>query len=123
MKFLYKWLPILCGCHRRADRSFFYKGKQFPVCARCTGEILGIVIGFVLWFIKPPTFIFSLCLLIPMIIDGFLQLLTSYESHNITRLITGTLFGIGFISVIIISHVYIFEKGYHLGQKISTSRL
>ncbi|MEI3349189.1 MAG: DUF2085 domain-containing protein [Dysosmobacter sp.] len=29
------------GCHQRPDRSFFFHGKQFPVCARCTGVFLG----------------------------------------------------------------------------------
>ena len=29
------------GCHQMPERSFFYKGKQFPVCARCTGVIIG----------------------------------------------------------------------------------
>ncbi|MBQ3473297.1 MAG: DUF2085 domain-containing protein, partial [Methanobrevibacter sp.] len=24
-------------CHRMHERSFFIKGHQFPVCARCTG--------------------------------------------------------------------------------------
>lgn len=34
-------------------------------------------------------------LIIPMIVDGFLQLLTPYLSNNPLRLITGILFGIG----------------------------
>lgn len=29
------------GCHQLAERSFFYKGYQFPVCARCTGVTIG----------------------------------------------------------------------------------
>ncbi len=31
----------LSGCHRMPERSFFYKGHQFPVCARCTGVSIG----------------------------------------------------------------------------------
>ena len=38
---LYKWLPIVFGCHCRPDRSFYWKGKKFPLCARCTGELAG----------------------------------------------------------------------------------
>ena len=41
---LYKWLPIIFGCHCRDDRSFHYRGKKFPICARCTGELVGILI-------------------------------------------------------------------------------
>ena len=43
ISWLYKWLPITFGCHCRADRSFFWKGKQLPICARCTGELVGMV--------------------------------------------------------------------------------
>ena len=39
--------------------------------------------------------LFRSLLIIPMIIDGYLQLLTSYLSNNLLRLITGILFGIG----------------------------
>ena len=28
-------------CHQRADRSFFVRGRQMPVCARCTGLYAG----------------------------------------------------------------------------------
>lgn len=28
-----------------SERSFFYKGYQFPVCARCTGVIIGQILG------------------------------------------------------------------------------
>ncbi|MBQ1251411.1 MAG: DUF2085 domain-containing protein, partial [Firmicutes bacterium] len=87
-QFLYKWLPIIFGCHCRADRSFFFRGKQFPICARCTGQLVGLVVAIVsLWFYVPPIWV-SLVLLIPLVVDGFVQLLTRYESNNIRRLIT-----------------------------------
>ena len=38
-----RWLPVFFGCHCRSDRSFFWKGKQLPICARCTGELAGIL--------------------------------------------------------------------------------
>lgn len=44
-----------------------------------------------------PRFEIVLVMMIPLIFDGFLQRLTSYESGNIRRLITGILFGIAFI--------------------------
>ena len=47
-EWLCKWLPIFFGCHCRPDRSFFYKGKQFPVCARCTGELAGILAALII---------------------------------------------------------------------------
>lgn len=100
-----KFLRILFGCHARPDRSFFYKGKQFPICARCTGELVGIFLGILLAFlIEIPSFPVVLLLMLPMVFDGFLQLLTSYESGNIRRLITGILFGIAFVYLLIYFH-------------------
>ncbi len=98
-------LAIFMFCHRKPERSFHFKGKQFPVCARCTGIILGWIIGIILailfggirWY-------FIIPMLLPAIFDGTLQLLTSYTSNNIKRLISGTLLGIGWIYVLVIIH-------------------
>jgi len=32
-------------CHRIPERSFTVAGRQFPLCARCTGTFLGAVVG------------------------------------------------------------------------------
>jgi hypothetical protein len=32
-------------CHRIAIRSFHLESKQLPLCARCTGQYLGAIIG------------------------------------------------------------------------------
>jgi uncharacterized membrane protein len=36
-------------CHQRPDRSFFWDGHQFPVCARCTGIYLSTALGLTAW--------------------------------------------------------------------------
>src|SRR4051812_167741 len=36
-------------CHQRPDRSFFWQGHQFPVCARCTGIYLSGAFAIVVW--------------------------------------------------------------------------
>ncbi len=93
-----KFLRIFFGCHARPDRSFYFRGKQFPICARCTGELIGILAGIpIAIFWGCPRFEFVLLMMIPLIFDGFLQKLTSYESGNMRRLFTGILFGIAFI--------------------------
>ena len=49
-----------------------------------------------------------------MIIDGFLQLKTAYESTNLRRVITGFLFGFGLLALFFISAAAAFRFGYHL---------
>lgn len=112
----YRWLPILCGCHCRDDRSFHWKGERFPVCARCTGELLGIALGFVtfFWWQTPP--LLCLGLMVPMVADGFCQMLTAYESTNWRRLVTGGLFGYALYTLFAHSSVWVFLLGYHLGD-------
>ena len=82
---IYKWLPIIFGCHCRSDRSFYWKGTQFPICARCTGELVGILLCPVTFpLVSWSPWIFAV-LMLPMILDGVIQMLTSYESNNRRR--------------------------------------
>lgn len=100
-----RFLQIMFGCHARADRSFFFRGKQFPICARCTGELIGMIAGIPIAIILGvPEFQYVLLLMVPMVFDGFLQLLTPYESGNIRRLLTGMVFGVAFIFFLIYFH-------------------
>ena len=109
---LYKWLPIICGCHCRDDRSFHYHGRKFPVCARCTGELLGIAFCLVsCFFCLPPAWVAALAM-VPMVADGTVQLLTRYESTNFRRVVTGFLFGYALCALAI--HLVIL--GYHHGS-------
>lgn len=113
---LYRWLPIVFGCHCRRDRSFSWNGKQFPLCARCTGELAGIVLACVIGWWYLPASLSSMAMLLPMIADGMVQQLTRYESTNLRRLITGMLFGFGLTALFAHSTMYMLEFGYQLGQ-------
>lgn len=130
-RFCYKWLPIIFGCHCKPERSFFYKGKQFPICARCTGELIGIILGLILIpiVLLNNLNIFGISsifenlkfygfLLIPMLIDGFSQQLTSRESNYILRVVTGFLFGFGITGIVILTTVYTFELGQSYAKYI-----
>ena len=100
MAWIYKWLPIFFGCHCRPERSFYYRGRQFPVCARCTGELAGILAVVFTWAVWHPGTVCSLMMLLPLVIDGMIQLCTAYESKNIRRLWTGVLFGYGLTNLL-----------------------
>lgn len=95
------WLKLMdfgekIGCHQMAERSFFFKGYQFPVCARCTGVLFGELVALILLLCSVKmNIILALALLIPMGIDWGLQHIKVLMSDNIRRLITGTLGGVG----------------------------
>ena len=120
-KFLNKWLPIFFGCHCRPDRSFFYKGRKLPICARCTGELVGVLLSLLSCaFWLPPAWVLALMLL-PLIIDGTVQQLSSYESGNIRRLLTGILFGYGIFGLFALSVKAVYGLGWSLGMKIKNN--
>ena len=55
-------------------------------------------------------------MLLPLVLDGVIQLRTAYESRNRRRLWTGILFGYGLTSLLLLSAVWVFRQGYALGQ-------
>lgn len=87
------------GCHRMPERSFFYKGHQFPVCARCTGVFFG-QIGAVICgiFCRVPFAAAAICLSV-MGFDWGIQELGIRESTNRRRFVTGVLGGFGLFSM------------------------
>ncbi len=90
-------------CHRNPKRSFFFRHKQFPICARCTGVLIGEFIAFALIFVgigrvfNLINFSIILLLMAVMFFDWFIQRIGLKESTNMRRLITGLFGGIGVI--------------------------
>jgi uncharacterized membrane protein len=102
------------GCHQKESRSFILNENQMPVCARDTGIFIGMAFAlFFSLFITPSgdflenlsqlyfkylkkhlSFAITIFLLLPLVIDGFFQLLTPYESNNTIRFFTGACAGI-----------------------------
>lgn len=82
------------GCHQLPERSFFFRGYQFPLCARCSGILLGEICGVPLYFlgIRPPLWLLLLLFCI-MVLDGGSQFLGWQTSTNWRRLCTGALAG------------------------------
>lgn len=91
----------LTACHRKPERSFFWKGKQFPVCARCTGIHLGyIMFPFFLLSIFTLNIWITLVMFSLTYIDGTIQAFFNLESTNSRRFITGIISGVGSMSLI-----------------------
>lgn len=91
------------GCHQRNERSFSFKGYQFPLCARCTGIVIGYILTPLYLFIPVKYRIITAILsCILLAIDGLIQYFNIKQSNNIRRVITGILCGAG------ISYMYCF---------------
>lgn len=106
-----KWLKWMqfgkrLGCHQIAERSFFFKGYQFPVCARCTGVIVSSFIAAIAFFVYKISIYVAIGMSGIMFLDWFIQYLEIRQSTNTRRLITGIIGGYGFMTV----QMYIYWK-------------
>jgi uncharacterized membrane protein len=98
-----KVLTDIVPCHRMKSRSLTIKGHTLPLCARCTGILLGYLF-FPLLLIVPvnlPLWL-GIVLNLPMVLDGWTQKRKLRLSNNPLRLTTGIVSGLG-QSIIIVS--------------------
>ncbi|OYT40246.1 MAG: hypothetical protein B6U86_04400 [Candidatus Altiarchaeales archaeon ex4484_43] len=94
------YLAFSITCHQLPERSFFLFDHKLAVCSRCTGIYFGALITTAIYplFLKidnkktPGKWLLILAI-IPIASDGGIQLITSYESTNPIRFMTGAIFG------------------------------
>lgn len=103
-QFEVEWMKLMklgekTGCHQRPDRSFFINNYQLPVCARCTGVILGYLLALpsFLYFGYLKLIVLLGCVM--LLLDWILQALKIKESTNKRRLLTGIIGGFGLMSL------------------------
>jgi uncharacterized membrane protein len=101
-------------CHRIPERSFFFNGRQLPLCARCTGTFLGAVLGLTAMLLYgrrrasqlPSVPVLAMLVLFTGVwgFDGLNSYLTFfpgaphlYEPRNWLRLTTGLLNGLSLV--------------------------
>lgn len=66
------------------------------ICARCFGARVGHVLAFVLFIFKMlPAWWLGVLMMVPMIVDGSLQMFAGVMSTNVRRFWTGVLAGVG----------------------------
>jgi uncharacterized membrane protein len=113
------------NCHQKHERSWMLNENQMPVCTRDIGIFFGLFLGSVAFYFRGVNrwtvrdtclslysdrwlnsiyvrnqrtlawLLSGVILCLPLIFDGFYQLLTSYESNNAVRIMTGVPFGFG----------------------------
>lgn len=110
-----QWIKLMemgdrLGCHQMPERSFFVKGYQFPVCARCTGVLISSVLATLLFFKKKLPISLCVALSSVMLFDWGIQYLKIKESTNIRRLVTGLIGGFGYTTLHLHFYCYIFKK-------------
>lgn len=97
--FLFK-LGTYLGCHQLPERSFILFDMQFPICARCTGVLLGEIISIFLALTDIDINIkVTSIFLFTMFFDWLIQHLNIKSSNNCRRFFTGILGGIGIIQI------------------------
>ena len=112
------------NCHQKNERSWQINGNQMPVCTRDVGIFLGLAIGgwffsrrganrwtvtdsllsvlsenrletlYISGNRRFAAFGIAAAGTLPIAVDGFTQMLTSYESTHPIRIITGAAFGL-----------------------------
>ncbi len=98
-------------CHRIGSHSFTIGGRQLPLCARCTGNFIGALVGFLGQVVVlrrrrasefPPAFIIVILVGFTLLwasdgLNSYMQLVGGphlYEPRNWLRLTTGALNGL-----------------------------
>lgn len=119
-RWLWRWLPILFGCHcpGRIALSIFGTERPFPSAPGAPGELAGILAGLATWWAVHPPAGVAAVLLVPLIADGLLQLCTPYESGNLRRLATGLLFGYGLTVLLLTSLGWAYQWGFGFGKTL-----
>jgi uncharacterized membrane protein len=92
-------------CHQRLDRSLTMNGNEMPFCARDVGIFLGLALGMLMVIALRPGFRIWLfvALVLPILLDGGMQLMGLHESNNMLRMMTGAMGGVG--SSYLLGHV------------------
>jgi len=111
------------NCHQKHERSWFINDNQMAVCTRDIGIFAGLALaalafwrfGHNRWTVRDTfltlfpdqwveplylkdkrmlaMFAIGFCFVIPLVLDGGIQAVTSYESNHFLRLVTGLPFG------------------------------
>ena len=88
-------------CHQLADRSLHIDGEPLAVCIRCSAIYFGFLVGTILYVPASSLRIslvdnraILLASVVPMVVDVILDSIGIHASTPVTRLVTGSVFGL-----------------------------
>ena len=93
-----------------AREKFFYKGYQFPVCARCTGVIISSVLAIGVFFKRKVAVWKCIVMSGVMFMDWFIQYVGVLESTNRRRFVTGLVGGFGYTTLHLYTYKFVLDK-------------
>jgi uncharacterized membrane protein len=96
--FLYQF-SIVWRCHQLSRRSFFIRGRQLPLCSRCAGILVGLLLLPIYWLLA--TWQVSVLFIIAFLVDTLTQLSGFRESTNWLRFSTGVGFSLATCSLLL----------------------
>lgn len=108
-------------CHQIASRSYFLNGNEMPFCARDVGIFMGLAagLGLTAFYRYKANPLFVILAMIPIGIDGGLQALTSYESSNPLRILTGFIAGTA-LALLIAHFLFVIQEDSIKARKSGT---
>ena len=90
-------------CHGMAERSFLWGQGTMPLCARCTGIYVGVLLAFCFLLLKKRMdagrpfskgqAMLTALMILPIGIDGLGSYLGFWESNQLMRVLSGSLVG------------------------------
>jgi uncharacterized membrane protein len=96
--FLYR-IALFWHCHQRQDRSFLIRGRQVPLCARCTGILVGsLALPLYVSSVRWPV---AVTLITAFGFDSVSQLLRLRSSNNVLRFVTGVGFSVAILGLLV----------------------
>ena len=106
------YLHRFIGCHRLSDRSFFVHNRQFHICARCTGLLVGLFISMILLILPIRKYV---ALSFPIFfgilaLDGLTQKFNLRKSNNLLRFFTGITTASTFLPFLFLVLTKIYER-------------
>jgi uncharacterized membrane protein len=92
-------ITLYWHCHQRQDRSFFIRGRQVPLCARCTGLLVGsLALPLYLSTFRWPV---ALTFIAAFVLDSVSQFLGLRSSNNPLRFVTGAGFSVAVLGLLL----------------------